>query len=158
MTFKMIEYVLAVYETGSFSRAAQQLFISQPALSQAIRKTEDELGAAIFVRDTHSVRLTAAGELLVREGRELLRQRSELRTRISGLSADPCPQSHGDHRGAAALVVGRGIRGGGHPCGDPRHPPCTENCHINFAAEKRDPPLSLQTWGRIFIMEEITFL
>ena len=87
MTFKMIEYVLAVYETGSFSRAAQQLFISQPALSQAIRKTEDELGAAIFVRDTHSVRLTAAGELLVREGRELISKRDELKTRISGLSA-----------------------------------------------------------------------
>ena len=87
MTFKTIEYVLAVYETGSFSRAAQQLFISQPALSQAIRKTEEELGAAIFVRDTHSVRLTAAGELLVREGRELLAKRNELKTRISGLSA-----------------------------------------------------------------------
>ena len=41
MTFKTIEYVLAVYETGSFSRAAQRLFISQPALSQAIRKMEE---------------------------------------------------------------------------------------------------------------------
>ena len=87
MTFKTIEYVLAVYETGSFSRAAQRLFISQPALSQAIRKMEEELGAAIFLRDTHSVRLTPAGELLVREGRELLRQRDDLKSRIAGLSA-----------------------------------------------------------------------
>lgn len=87
MTFKTIEYVIAVHDAGSFSRAAQNLFISQPALSQAISKAEKELGVEFFMRDTHTVRLTAAGELLVREGRELLRQRSELKTRISGLSA-----------------------------------------------------------------------
>ncbi len=87
MTFKTIEYVIAVHDANSFSRAAQNLFISQPALSQAIAKAERELGVEFFARDTHAVRLTAAGELLVREGRELLRQRNELRTRISGLSA-----------------------------------------------------------------------
>ena len=87
MTFRTIEYVIAVHEAGSFSRAAQHLFISQPALSQAIAKAERELGVEFFARDTHALRLTAAGELLVREGRELLRQRDELKTRISGLSA-----------------------------------------------------------------------
>ncbi len=87
MTFRTIEYVIAVHEAGSFSRAAQNLFISQPALSQAIAKAERDLGVEFFARDTHSLRLTAAGELLVREGRELLRQRDELKTRISGLSA-----------------------------------------------------------------------
>ena len=86
MTFKIIEYVIAVSEEGSFSRAAQRLFVSQPALSQSIRKAETEMGAALFMRDTHTVRLTPAGELLVREGRELLRQRDELKSRISGLS------------------------------------------------------------------------
>jgi len=87
MTFRTIEYVIAVHEAGSFSRAAQHLYISQPALSQAIAKAERELGVEFFARDTHALRLTAAGELLVREGRELLRQRDELKTRISGLSA-----------------------------------------------------------------------
>lgn len=87
MTFRTIEYVIAVHEAGSFSRAAQNLFISQPALSQAIAKAERDLSVEFFSRDTHSLRLTAAGELLVREGRELLRQRDELKTRISGLSA-----------------------------------------------------------------------
>ena len=87
MTFKIIEYVIAVSEEGSFSRAAQRLFISQPALSQSIRKAEIALGAEFFVRDTHAVRLTAAGELLVREGRELLRQREDLKLRLAGLSA-----------------------------------------------------------------------
>jgi len=87
MTFKLMEYVIAVSEEGSFSRAAQRLFISQPALSQSIRRAEEALGAEFFVRDTHTVRLTAAGELLVREGRELLRQREDLKLRLSGLSA-----------------------------------------------------------------------
>ena len=87
MTFKLIEYVIAVSEEGSFSRAAQRLFISQPALSQAIRKAETDMGAALFMRDTHTVMLTPAGELLVREGRELLRQREDLKNRIAGLSA-----------------------------------------------------------------------
>ena len=87
MTFKLIEYVIAVSEEGSFSRAAQRLFVSQPALSQAIRKAETEMGAALFMRDTHTVTLTPAGELLVREGRELLRQRDDLKNRIAGLSA-----------------------------------------------------------------------
>jgi len=40
MTFKLMEYVIAVSEEGSFSRAAQRLFISQPALSQSIRRAE----------------------------------------------------------------------------------------------------------------------
>ena len=87
MTFRTIEYIIAVHESGSFSRAAQNLFISQPALSQAISKAEKELGVEFFARDTHSLRLTAAGELLIREGRELLAKRDELKTRIRGLSA-----------------------------------------------------------------------
>ena len=43
MTFKTIEYMLAILEEGGFSRAAQRLYISQPALSQAIRKAEEEI-------------------------------------------------------------------------------------------------------------------
>ena len=49
MTFKLMEYVIAVSEEGSFSRAAQRLFISQPALSQAIRRAEEALGAEFFL-------------------------------------------------------------------------------------------------------------
>ena len=78
MTFKTIEYMLAILEEGGFSRAAQRLYISQPALSQAIRKAEEEIGTPLFVRDTRSIHLTAAGELLVREGRELIKQRDDL--------------------------------------------------------------------------------
>ena len=56
MTFKTIEYVIAVHEERSFSRAAQRLFISQPALSQAIAKAERDLGVEFFMRDTQIYR------------------------------------------------------------------------------------------------------
>ncbi len=87
MTFKTIEYMLAILEEGGFSRAAQRLYISQPALSQAIRKAEEEIGTPLFVRDTRSIHLTAAGELLVREGRELIKQRDDLVHHLAGMSS-----------------------------------------------------------------------
>lgn len=48
----------------SFSRAAEQLFISQPAVSQSINKLEEELGGALFIRTPRGVRLTREGEVL----------------------------------------------------------------------------------------------
>lgn len=55
----------AVAETGSFTAAAYQLSISQPALSMAIRQFEAELGTALFRRDTRNVSLTTDGKLLL---------------------------------------------------------------------------------------------
>ena len=63
----------AVARLGSFSRAADELFISQPAVSQAIQKLEEALGGALFVRVPKAVRLTPEGEVLyecVRRGIE----------------------------------------------------------------------------------------
>lgn len=47
-----MKYVYAVYQEKSFSKAAKKLFISQPALSNMVRKAEREVGAAIFDRST----------------------------------------------------------------------------------------------------------
>ena len=55
---------LAVADTRSFRAAAEQLGVTGPAVSQAIRKLEDSLGIALFQRTTRSVRLTEAGERL----------------------------------------------------------------------------------------------
>lgn len=57
-----MEYVWQVYQEKSFSKAADKLFISQPALSMAIRRQEDQLGMPIFDRSTRPLSLTAAGE------------------------------------------------------------------------------------------------
>ncbi|MEG0271333.1 MAG: LysR family transcriptional regulator, partial [Clostridia bacterium] len=82
ITFRQIECVQAIYDTGSLSKAAQKLFVSQPALSQSLKKLETELGALLFDRATQPLKLTAAGEIFVREGRELLLQREQMTNRL----------------------------------------------------------------------------
>ena len=60
--FSGMRYVYEVYKEKSFSKAAQNLFISQPSLSASIKKTEAKIGAPIFDRSTNPVHLTACGE------------------------------------------------------------------------------------------------
>lgn len=57
-----MRYVLAVAETRNFTRAAEQCFVVQSALSHQVRKLEDEIGTALFARTSRRVELTSAGE------------------------------------------------------------------------------------------------
>lgn len=59
------EYVYAVYEEKSFSKAAQKLYITQPALSTAIKKVEKKIGTPIFDRSTSPIGLTPGGEVYI---------------------------------------------------------------------------------------------
>jgi DNA-binding transcriptional LysR family regulator len=59
-----IRYALAVYRNLNFTQAAAQCFVTTPALSRGLRKLEGELGAPLFVRDTHSVQITSFGKLM----------------------------------------------------------------------------------------------
>ncbi|MFD5824181.1 LysR family transcriptional regulator [Lentzea sp. NPDC060358] len=72
MELRHLRYFATVAETCHFGRAAELLHVAQPALSQAIRQLEAELGAALFTRTTRQVRLTPAGEFLHAEARRVL--------------------------------------------------------------------------------------
>ena len=66
MTDTQIAQFVTVAKYLSFSRAAEVLYVSQPALSKQIQKLETELGFPLFVRSTHEVQLTEAGETMFR--------------------------------------------------------------------------------------------
>lgn len=76
---RYIEYLLAVYEKKSFSRAAKSLYISQPALSSVVKKVEAELGAPIFDRTSSPLRLTEAGEYYIRSVKKIQEIESDIR-------------------------------------------------------------------------------
>lgn len=83
MQLRDIQYVVTVAHESSFSKAAQALFISQPALSQSIKRLENELNIRLFIRENNSIRLTAAGKIFVTDGIEILRMSNALRTKMS---------------------------------------------------------------------------
>jgi DNA-binding transcriptional LysR family regulator len=65
-----LRYFLAVAEELHFGHAARRLAIATSALSRAVRRMETDLGVALFVRDTHGVRLTTAGRALLGRARD----------------------------------------------------------------------------------------
>jgi LysR family transcriptional regulator, hydrogen peroxide-inducible genes activator len=74
MELHQLRYFCAIVDTGSFSRAARQTHVSQPSLSQQIRKLEDEFGARLFDRLGRSVRLTEIGQTFLPRARAVLRE------------------------------------------------------------------------------------
>ncbi len=72
-----LRYFVAVGEHLSFSRAAERLHLSQPALSEAVQRLEARLGAELLRRSTRRVELTPAGEVLLAEAREALARLDE---------------------------------------------------------------------------------
>ena len=72
MELRHLKYFLAVAETRNFTRAAAHCYVAQSALSQQIARLEKDVGAELFSRTSRSVRLTAAGELLLPLARRIL--------------------------------------------------------------------------------------
>src|SRR5258706_9209047 len=69
MNLRQLHYLVAIAEEGSFTRAAEQLFVAQPSLSQQIKSLEHELGGPLLERVPTGVRLTAAGKAFLPEAR-----------------------------------------------------------------------------------------
>ncbi|MGD9833278.1 MAG: LysR family transcriptional regulator [Piscinibacter sp.] len=78
MTLVQLRHLIALAQTGSFSRAAQAQFLTQPALSRSIRALEDELGMPLFDRVGRRIELTAFGRATLERARLLVSDAEEL--------------------------------------------------------------------------------
>lgn len=79
------KYIYQVYQCGSFSKAAEALFITQPALSIAIKKIEQEIGAAIFNRSQRPLTLTSIGELYLQHIKKEMLLEQQLEQQIDDI-------------------------------------------------------------------------
>jgi LysR family hydrogen peroxide-inducible transcriptional activator len=79
MTLNELRYIVAVAQEKSFGRAAQRCFISQPALSVAIQKLEEELQTQLFERGKSEVTVTPVGERIVEQAHKVLEEAAQIR-------------------------------------------------------------------------------
>jgi DNA-binding transcriptional LysR family regulator len=79
MNIKHLEHLLALADTGSFSRAAEKLFLTQSALSRSIQSLELDLGAKVLDRIGKRNELTPLGQDVVARARHIVREAAELR-------------------------------------------------------------------------------
>ena len=100
MNIKHLEHLLALADTGSFSRAAEKLFITQSALSRSIQSLEEDLGAKVLDRIGKRNELTPLGQDVVARARHIVRDAAELRHSARLLQ--------GGGRGAISVGLGSG--------------------------------------------------
>lgn len=87
MNLQQLGYFVAVARSRSFTRAAEACFVAQPALSQQIRKLEEELGLPVFERRRRGVDLTLAGTAFLEYAEQVLKLLEESKQRISDLQS-----------------------------------------------------------------------
>lgn len=84
--FQGMRYVYEVYCERSFSRAAQKLYISQPSLSAAVKRVEDQIGSPIFDRSTTPVSLTELGRAYIRTAESIMEAENSFRQYLNDVN------------------------------------------------------------------------
>ena len=104
-----LKTLLTVVETGNFTRAAEQLYMTQPAVSHHIRQLEEEVGAPLIIRSKLGLRLTPQGEIVVKYARRMNalneKMRQELQTAGRRLSVLRIGITHTSESNRTAAVL-----------------------------------------------------
>ncbi|MGG3451480.1 LysR family transcriptional regulator [Domibacillus aminovorans] len=103
MSFSEIRLLTVLAEEMNMRKAAERLFVSQPALSQRLQTIEKEWAHKIFNRSTKGLSLTPAGELIVDYAKETLEKKERLLEELQSLE----PNVHGTLKIACASIVGQ---------------------------------------------------
>jgi len=88
MTLTELRYIVAVARVRHFGRAAETCFVSQPTLSVAVKKLEDELGVTLFERNPGEVSVTPAGQKILEQAQRVLEEAARIRE-IAAAGRDP---------------------------------------------------------------------
>lgn len=103
MDTKQLEYILKIAEENNITRAANKLYITQSALNQQLIKLEKELGTPLFHRSRTNWHLTEAGEIYVKNAKEMLRIKRDTYQMIHDLTEGKCGHL------SVGFTAGRGI-------------------------------------------------
>ena len=131
MELRVLRYFLTVAREGSFTKASNLLHVSQPALSKQIMDLENELESKLFMRCSHSVKLTEDGFLLKRRAEEILEITEKTRSEFS----------HKRGEIAGEIYIGAGETNGIRTIADvacklrEEHPAITFNFHSGNASD-----------------------
>ena len=109
VTLRQLEVFRAITGSLSFSRAAMELHVAQPSVSQQIRQLEEELGARVFFRlRNHKIHLTDAGKIVQESAERILREVETLGMTVSTMGGEPSGKIHigvgGGHQLTARLL------------------------------------------------------
>src|SRR3981189_3622607 len=88
MTLTELRYIVAVARERHFGRAAETCFVSQPTLSVAVKKLEEELGVTLFEGGSAQVTLTPAGQKIVEQAQRVLEESARIKE-IAAAGRDP---------------------------------------------------------------------
>lgn len=105
MEFRQLQYFLGVANELHFSKAAEKLFIAQPALSRQIQALEENLGVLLFERDKRNVKLTPAGEYLREEAALVISQLENISKRTQLIHTGEKGEIRIGHPGSAIYSV-----------------------------------------------------
>ena len=109
MDLYQIRYFLKIAEVGSFTKAAEQLYVSQPSLSAGIKKLEQELDVTLFERGGRGILLTPAGRLFQERSQAILAEYQSVRQDLENLKDRPTLRIatlHSIRSNAMAQIIG----------------------------------------------------